>query len=61
MFKNLGLTKREKTVLIVLGVLMFILTFIHQDVINDYKVPLLVVVFFPLGITVAMDSERMHK
>jgi lipopolysaccharide export LptBFGC system permease protein LptF len=55
------MTKRETIFLIILGVMMFILSFFPQQTIDNYEVPLLAVVLFPLGLMLATDPERIKK
>lgn len=55
------ITKREKIFIVTLGVLIFILAFIPQDIVDNYEVLLLVVVLLPLGLMIATDPERRKK
>jgi hypothetical protein len=61
MLNNLGLTKREKIVLIALGALLPILIFIPQDFINKYDIVFILVIVSPLGFLIATDPERNIK
>lgn len=61
MFNNMGFTKRDKIVLVLVGILVVILIQIPQEVINAWEPPILIFVVFPLGLMVATDPERRKK
>ena len=54
----MGFTKRDKTVLVLVGILAIILLPIPQEVINDWEPLFLIFIVFPLGLLVATDPER---
>lgn len=57
----MGFTKRDKTVLVLVGILAIILLPIPQEVINDWEPLFLIFIVFPLGLLVATDPERRKK
>ncbi len=57
----MGFTKRDKTVLVLVGILVIILLPIPQEVINDWEPLFLIFIVFPLGLLVATDPERRKK
>jgi len=61
MLKNMGFTKRDKTVLVLVGILAIILLPIPQEVINDWEPLFLIFIVFPLGLLVATDPERRKE
>jgi len=54
-----GLTRREKIVLTVAGVLSPFIFIVPQHIINDYEMVWLLLVVLPLGILIATDPERI--
>lgn len=58
---NLGLTRREKTTLIIAAFLTIAFIFIPQQIIDGWEVLFLLLIVFPIGIYIATDPERMKR
>lgn len=58
---NLGLTRREKTALIIAAFFAAIFLFIPQQVLNEWEYLYLFLVVFPLGMYIATDPERIKR
>jgi len=57
----MNLTKREKTTLIIAAILAILLTFIPQQVLNEWEYLALLIIVFPIGIYIATDPKRIKK
>lgn len=58
---NLGLTKREKIVLILAAIVAIIFIFIPQQTLNGWEYLYLLCFVAPVGFYIATDPERIKK
>lgn len=54
-------TKRDKHILVFLGIFAIVLAFIPQSILRNLEVPLLLFVIIPLAIYFASDPEKANS